>query len=129
MKKALLPLHKPKCVGLYHQQLSYCVTQFVEKDPMTAVTVINALAKYWPWSSSAKQVHFLNELEEILELITDEVFDACASTLMDVIGRCVSSDHFQVRWCHWCMDGLIAVHSTTSMALDGARWRSMALDF
>lgn len=22
-----MPLHKPKCVGLYHQQLAYCVTQ------------------------------------------------------------------------------------------------------
>ena len=25
--RALVPLHKPKCVNLYHQQLSYCVTQ------------------------------------------------------------------------------------------------------
>ena len=22
-----MPLHKPKCVGMYHQQLAYCVTQ------------------------------------------------------------------------------------------------------
>ena len=27
LHKALMPLHKPKCVGLYHQQLAYCVTQ------------------------------------------------------------------------------------------------------
>ena len=37
LQKALVPLHKPKCVNLYHQQLSYCVTQYVEKDPATAV--------------------------------------------------------------------------------------------
>ncbi|KAL1564264.1 serine/threonine protein phosphatase 2A 57 kDa regulatory subunit B' theta isoform-like [Salvia divinorum] len=30
--RALVPLHKPKCVSTYHQQLSYCITQFVEKD-------------------------------------------------------------------------------------------------
>lgn len=27
LTKALMPLHKPKCVGMYHQQLAYCVTQ------------------------------------------------------------------------------------------------------
>ena len=27
LQKALMPLHKPKCVGMYHQQLAYCVTQ------------------------------------------------------------------------------------------------------
>ena len=29
LHKALMPLHKPKCVGLYHQQLAYCVTQVI----------------------------------------------------------------------------------------------------
>ena len=27
LQRALLPLHKPKCVAMYHQQLSYCITQ------------------------------------------------------------------------------------------------------
>ena len=27
LKRALLPLHKPKCLPAYHQQLSYCITQ------------------------------------------------------------------------------------------------------
>ncbi|KAG0499041.1 hypothetical protein HPP92_003361 [Vanilla planifolia] len=38
--RALIPLHKPKCLALYHQQLSYCITQFVEKDNKLADTVI-----------------------------------------------------------------------------------------
>ena len=40
LMKALLPLHKVRYVNLYHQQLSYCVTQFVEKDPKLAIQVI-----------------------------------------------------------------------------------------
>ena len=36
---ALLPLHKVHHVSMYHQQLSYCVTQFVEKDPQLAEAV------------------------------------------------------------------------------------------
>ena len=27
LTRALMPLHKPKCVGMYHQPLAYCVTQ------------------------------------------------------------------------------------------------------
>ena len=48
--------HQPKCVALYHQQLSYCVTQFVEKDGETGQLVIKSLCRLWPWSCSTKQV-------------------------------------------------------------------------
>ena len=114
-----MPLHKPKCLPAYHQQLSYCVTQvglgghgssavhgraeqstfgralrcqlrgralshphhpilliwhafvsgqFVEKDPRLADGVIRALLKFWPLTNSHKEVLFLGELEEVLEL-------------------------------------------------------------
>ncbi|KAF1877430.1 hypothetical protein Lal_00040145 [Lupinus albus] len=65
--RAFLPLHKPKCVPMYHQQLSYCITQFVEKDCKLADTVIRGLLKYWPITNSSKEVLFLGELEEVLE--------------------------------------------------------------
>ncbi|OEL26982.1 Serine/threonine protein phosphatase 2A 59 kDa regulatory subunit B' eta isoform [Dichanthelium oligosanthes] len=65
--RALIPLHKPKCVAMYHQQLSYCVTQFVEKDCKLADTVIRGLLKYWPITNSSKEVMFLGELEEVAE--------------------------------------------------------------
>lgn len=29
--KVLIPLHKVKCLSLYHAQLAYCVVQFLEK--------------------------------------------------------------------------------------------------
>ena len=60
--KALLPLHKVRFVGMYHQQLSYCVTQFVEKDPKLAEKVLNAILMFWPRTFSAKEVLFLNEV-------------------------------------------------------------------
>ncbi|KAH9308038.1 hypothetical protein KI387_035949, partial [Taxus chinensis] len=65
--RALIPLHKPKCVALYHQQLSYCITQFVEKDYKLADTVIRGLLRYWPLTNCQKEVLFLGELEEILD--------------------------------------------------------------
>lgn len=42
--------------------------QFVEKDPKLAEPVLQALLKYWPVTNSQKEVIFLGELEEILEL-------------------------------------------------------------
>jgi len=94
--RALVPLHKPKCVNLYHQQLSYCVTQYVEKDPDTSITIVQGLVKFWPWANSTKTVLFLNELEEILELMGPDQLKACGDVLYECIKKCLGSEHFQV---------------------------------
>lgn len=96
LERALTPLHKPVCIALYHQQLSYCITQYVEKDPSTGVSVITGLCDYWPFTSSAKQVLFLNELEEILELLQDEQLAIVGPKLFHTLAQCVGSAHFQV---------------------------------
>lgn len=94
--RALIPLHKPKCIPMYHQQLSYCITQFVEKDCKLADTVIRGLLKYWPITNSSKEVMFLGELEEVLEATQPPEFQRCMVPLFCQIGRCLSSSHFQV---------------------------------
>ena len=48
-------MHKVRTVSMYHQQLSYCVTQFVEKDPNLAVPVLKHILQYWPRTFSAKE--------------------------------------------------------------------------
>lgn len=94
--RALIPLHKPKCISMYHQQLSYCITQFVEKDCKLADTIIRGLLKYWPITNSSKEVMFLGELEEVLEATQPADFQRCMVPLFRQIGRCLSSSHFQV---------------------------------
>ena len=47
LEKALLPLHKPRSVAVYHPQLSYCISQYVEKDPETIVAVVQVNIRYW----------------------------------------------------------------------------------
>lgn len=42
--------------------------QFVDKDPKLAEPVLKAVLKYWPVTNSQKEVLFLGELEEILEM-------------------------------------------------------------
>ncbi|XP_076925625.1 serine/threonine protein phosphatase 2A 57 kDa regulatory subunit B' theta isoform-like [Bidens hawaiensis] len=94
--RALIPLHKPKCIPMYHQQLSYCITQFVEKDCKLADTVIRGLLKYWPITNSSKEVMFLSELEEVLEATQPPEFQRCMVPLFRQIANCLSSSHFQV---------------------------------
>lgn len=94
--RALIPLHKPKCITMYHQQLTYCITQFVEKDCKLADTVIRGLLKYWPITNSSKEVMFLGELEEVLEATQAPEFQRCMVPLFRQISRCLSSSHFQV---------------------------------
>nr|GEY14044.1 serine/threonine protein phosphatase 2A 57 kDa regulatory subunit B' iota isoform [Tanacetum cinerariifolium] len=94
--RALIPLHKPKSLGVYFQQLSYCITQFIEKDPKLASTVIRGLLKYWPITNTQKEVMFLGEVEEILEAITMPEFQRVMVPLFWRIGCCINSSHFQV---------------------------------
>uniref|UniRef100_A0A1D1ZDJ9 Serine/threonine protein phosphatase 2A regulatory subunit n=1 Tax=Anthurium amnicola TaxID=1678845 RepID=A0A1D1ZDJ9_9ARAE len=94
--RALIPLHKPKSVGVYLQQLTYCVMQFVEKEPKLASTVIRGLLKYWPVTNSQKEVMFLSEVEEVLEATNLVEFQKFMVPLFWRIGYCLSSSHFQV---------------------------------
>mmetsp|Transcript_709 Transcript_709/g.1256 ORF Transcript_709/g.1256 Transcript_709/m.1256 type:complete len:481 (+) Transcript_709:165-1607(+) len=94
--RALMPLHKPKCVAMYHQQLSYCITQFVEKDPKLADLVLRGLLKFWPVTNSQKEVLFLGELEEILELTQAAEFTKTMPPMFRQIAKCINSSHFQV---------------------------------
>lgn len=94
--RALIPLHKPRCLPMYHQQLSYCITQFVEKDCKLADSVIRGLLKYWPITNSSKEVMFLSELEEVLEATQMPEFQRCVVPLFRQIARCLNSSHFQV---------------------------------
>lgn len=94
--KVLIPLHKVKCLSLYHAQLAYCVVQFLEKDPTLTEPVVKGLLKYWPKTCSQKEVMFLGEIEEVLDVIEPSQFTRIQEPLFRQIARCVSSPHFQV---------------------------------
>jgi len=94
--KVLLPLHKVKSLSVYHPQLAYCVVQFLEKDPSLTEQVIMGLLKFWPKTHSPKEVMFLNELEEILDVIEPVEFQKVMVSLFKQLAKCVSSPHFQV---------------------------------
>ena len=96
LEKTLLPLHKTRYLSLYFRQLDYCVIQFIEKDSSLAVPVILGLLKIWPKTNSTKEVLFLTEIEEILEIIPLDHFKMISAPLFRQISKCIDSNHFQV---------------------------------
>jgi len=94
--KALIPLHKVKSLASFYQQLSYCMAQYVEKDPRLSYDIITSMLRYWPVSITAKQVLFLNELEEMLELTQPSEFHRMQVVLFQRLALCIRFPHFQV---------------------------------
>ncbi|KAH9260794.1 hypothetical protein BASA81_001261 [Batrachochytrium salamandrivorans] len=94
--RALIPLHKVRGVGMFHNQLSYCVNQFVEKDPKMIEPILLGILRFWPHSSSPKQIFFLNEVEDLLELTQPSEFQKICVPLFQTINLCINSPHFQV---------------------------------
>ncbi|CDK28663.1 unnamed protein product [Kuraishia capsulata CBS 1993] len=102
--KVLIPMHKPRCLSLYHPQLAYCVVQFLEKDPSLTEEVIMGLLRFWPKFNSPKEVMFLNEIEDIIEMIDANEFVKIEVPLFAQLSKCISSLHFQVSekvLCFW----------------------------
>lgn len=94
--RALIPLHKVKSLAIFHQQLSYCMNQYVEKDPKLAVDIIRSMLKFWPVSLTSKQVLFLNELEDMLELAQPPELSRFQHSLFERVALCINCKHFQV---------------------------------
>ncbi|KAI1719616.1 protein phosphatase 2A regulatory B subunit (B56 family) domain-containing protein [Ditylenchus destructor] len=114
LMRVLLPLHKAKSLSAYHPQLAYCIVQFLDKDPSLTEPVVLSLLKYWPKVHSPKEVMFLNELEEVLDIIESAEFKKVMVPLFYQLARCVSSPHFQVAeralyfWNNECILALIS---------------------
>lgn len=110
-------------MGLYHAQLAYCVVQFLEKDATLTEHVIKGLLRYWPKTCSQKEVMFLGEIEEILDVIEPTQFVKIQEKLFQQIARCVSSPHFQVAeralyfWNNEYISSLVDENSNTIMPI------------
>lgn len=86
----------PPPLPLMRACLPVSPSQFVEKDSKLAEPVLSALLKYWPVTNSQKEVLFLGELEEILELTQAAEFGSIMVPLFKQLAKCFNSQHFQV---------------------------------
>lgn len=96
LSRVLIPLHKAKSLSMYHPQLAYCIVQFLEKDAGLTQEVVFGLLRYWPKVNSTKEVMFLNEVEDIFEVMDPAEFKNVQVPLFQQLSKSVSSPHFQV---------------------------------
>jgi serine/threonine-protein phosphatase 2A regulatory subunit B' len=86
-------------------------------------TVVKGLLKFWPKTCSQKEVMFLEEIEEILDVIKPSQFAKIQEPLFRQISRCVSSPHFQVAehslyfWKKECITSLIEENNHVIMPI------------
>jgi len=96
LRNVLIPMHKVSFLSQFHAQLAYCVTQFIQKDPSLAAAVIGGMLKFWPTVSCQKELLYLNELEEVLELTGTQQLEKVIAPLFCRISSSICSNHFQV---------------------------------
>ncbi|XBW35017.1 hypothetical protein QEN19_000582 [Hanseniaspora menglaensis] len=94
--RVLIPLHKVRCLSLYHPQLAYCIVQFLEKEPLMTEEVVMGLLRYWPKINSTKEIMFLNEIEDIFEIMENSEFTKIQIPLCVQLTKCIQSSHFQI---------------------------------
>jgi serine/threonine-protein phosphatase 2A regulatory subunit B' len=69
----------------------------VVSDGLTRATqVVLGLLRYWPKVNSTKEVMFLNEVEDIFEVMDPAEFAKVQEPLFHQLAKSVASPHFQV---------------------------------
>lgn len=97
LMRVLIPLHKTKGLQVYHRQLAYCVSQFVQKEPALGGVVMRGILKYWPVTNCQKEILLIGELEELVENIDPDQYRKLALPLCTQITRCLNSWNSQVK--------------------------------
>uniref|UniRef100_A0A4W5PBN1 Serine/threonine protein phosphatase 2A regulatory subunit n=1 Tax=Hucho hucho TaxID=62062 RepID=A0A4W5PBN1_9TELE len=87
LMKVLIPMHTGKGLALL-----FLGTKCNLFNPQ----VIRGLLKFWPKTCSQKEVMYLGEIEEILDVIEPTQFKKIQEPLFKQISRCVANPHFQV---------------------------------
>uniref|UniRef100_A0A8C7FP24 Serine/threonine protein phosphatase 2A regulatory subunit n=1 Tax=Oncorhynchus kisutch TaxID=8019 RepID=A0A8C7FP24_ONCKI len=91
LMKVLIPMHTAKGLALFHHyQPMYSTCHLFNPQ------VIRGLLKFWPKTCSQKEVMYLGEMEEILDVIEPTQFKKIQEPLFKQISRCVANPHFQV---------------------------------
>uniref|UniRef100_H2Z629 Serine/threonine protein phosphatase 2A regulatory subunit n=1 Tax=Ciona savignyi TaxID=51511 RepID=H2Z629_CIOSA len=92
----ILPLHTSPKLQQFQAQLVYCVVQYIEKDPGLTERFTKRYLKLWPKTVSSKEVMFLGELEEIIDILQPIEFAKVHKDIFSQLAKCIRSEHFQV---------------------------------
>ena len=92
----LLPLHTSYYLHIFHSNLFFCITQYIQKDNSLIPVIVMELLKIWPVCCSLKELIFITQLGKIIDSFSEEQFVELMKPLFDKIGQCITSNNFQV---------------------------------
>lgn len=92
----LLPLHSVPTFKNYAHQLSYCMIEYLDKNPTQINSVILGLISCWPVQSAAKRMLIFDEMKEYIQLVDRERFFELSTQFWELIGGALSSHHFKL---------------------------------
>ncbi|KAL4465207.1 hypothetical protein ABPG74_001921 [Tetrahymena malaccensis] len=95
-KNIFIPLHKVQTSHHYHEQLQRCSMLFLSKMPELSLDLIDALLKYWPFANSTKELMFLSELLEVIEVPEMNKIQPYVERLFKRLIKCISGPHLQI---------------------------------
>lgn len=95
-KNVIIPLHKVQTCQSFHNELLRCSMLFVSKDSNLAFLLLNGLLKYWPFANFSKEVQFLQELLEVLDVCDMTKLDPYIERLFERLVKSIASPHLQV---------------------------------
>lgn len=97
LKRILIPLHKAKGMQGFNKQLTYCVSQFVQKEPELGGLVVRRIIKNWPLANSQKELKLIEELEDLLEKLDPKLHRDLALPFCSHMTKCFNSLNSQVK--------------------------------
>ena len=95
-KTVIIPLHKVQTCQKFHNELLRCSMLFVSKDPLLAFPLVKGLLKYWPFANFGKEVQYLQELLEVLDVCDITKLEPYVVNLFKRIVKSIASPHLQV---------------------------------
>jgi serine/threonine-protein phosphatase 2A regulatory subunit B' len=92
----ILPLHKVQTNPQFFEQLLRCTMLYLTKDRSLAVPLLDALLKYWPFANTEKEILYLTELREVLEVIDLTEIKPLVPKLFKRMIRCIAGENMHV---------------------------------
>jgi serine/threonine-protein phosphatase 2A regulatory subunit B' len=95
-KEVLIPLHKVPTSHLFFEELQRCCMVFLSKDHALAILLIEGLLRYWPVGNSKKEIFFIGEIGDAIEVCELSKLEPLISKLFKRLFCCISGPQLQV---------------------------------
>lgn len=95
-KNVLIPLHKVQTCTTFFEQLLRCSMLYLTKDRTLSIPLMEGLLKYWPFANTEKEIMFLTELLEVIEVLNVEQCGHLVHKLFTRITRCIGGSQLHV---------------------------------